>query len=93
MSRRVDGGRPQRPATSLLRAFSKSLIGSTPHAAGALGDDNHLVFDCASLAALRVKYADLFQVDLNMRSFFTQQNQLRDFLYVADLECFDSMRI
>ena len=37
--------------------------------AGALGDEKHLVFECASLAALRAKYADLFTASTTMRSF------------------------
>ena len=46
--------------------------------AGALGDEMHLVFECASLAALRAKYADLFTSNTTtMRSFFAQSNHER----------------
>ena len=39
---------------------------------GALGDERHLIFDCAALAFLRSRYADLFPDSTQtMRSFFT----------------------
>ena len=39
--------------------------------AGAVGDEKHLVFECAQLAPLRAKYADLFSdKDHTMRFFF-----------------------
>ena len=53
--------------------------------AGTLGDEQHLVFVCASLAALRAKYADLFTATTTtMRLFFAQSDHLRVFHYVID---------
>ena len=53
--------------------------------AGALGDEMHLVFECASLAALRAKYADLFTTTTTtMRSFFAQSDHLRVLHHVID---------
>ena len=51
----------------------------------AVGDEMHLVFECASLAALRAEYADLFTTTTTtMRSFFAQSDHLRVFHYVID---------
>ena len=45
----------------------------------------HLVFECASLAALRAKYADLFTTTTStIRSFFAQSDHSRVFYYVID---------
>ena len=53
--------------------------------AGAVGDKKHLVFECAQLAPLRAKYADLFNdKDHTMRSFFAQRDHLRVLHYVID---------
>ena len=53
--------------------------------AGALGDEKHLVFECASLVALRAEYADLFTTTTpTMRSFVAQSDHLRVFRYVIE---------
>ena len=58
--------------------------------AAALGDERHLVFECAALAELRTKYADLFgDTDQTMRTFFAQPDHLRVFHYV--IECLNLM--
>ena len=60
--------------------------------AGTLGDERHLVFECASLAALRAKYSDLFTATTTtMRYFFAQSDHLRVFHYVID--CLNMLRI
>ena len=59
-------------------------------AAASLGDEKHLVFECATLTGLRAKYADLFRDPTHtMRSFFAQGDHLRVFHYV--IECLDFM--
>ncbi|KAL3157281.1 hypothetical protein ABBQ38_001513 [Trebouxia sp. C0009 RCD-2024] len=59
---------------------------------GAVGDEMHLVFECAALAPLRQRYASLFTVRTDtMRSFFAQQDHLGVFHYV--IACFDFMHI
>ncbi len=59
---------------------------------GAIGDEMHLVFECAALTSLRHHYADLFTDDTTtMRSFFAQQNHLRVLHYV--IACFDFMNM
>ena len=58
--------------------------------AGAVGDEKHLVFECAQLAPLRAKYADLFiDKDHTMCSFLAQRDHLGVFHYVID--CLDLM--
>ena len=53
--------------------------------AGAVGDKKHLLFECAQLAPLRAKYADLFNdKDHTMPSFFAQQDHLRVYNYVIN---------
>ena len=47
-----------------------------------------LVFECASLAALRAKYADLFSAT-TMHPFFAQSYHLRVFHYV--IHCLNMM--
>jgi len=52
---------------------------------GAVGDEVHLVFECAALAPLRQRCTDLFTDNTtNMRSFFAQHDYLRVFHYVID---------
>ena len=57
--------------------------------AGAVGDERHLVLECAGLAPIRAKYADLSiachcHKDHTTRPFFAQQDHLRVFHYVID---------
>ena len=59
--------------------------------AGAVGDEKHLVFECAhdQLAPLWAKYADLFNDNLKdhtTRSVFAQRDHLRVFHHVRLLE-------
>ena len=60
---------------------------------GALGDERHLAFECASLAVPRAKYADLLTATANaMRSFLAQRGHLRVlrvFHYVIRLHEYD----
>ena len=59
---------------------------------GAIGDEMHLVFQCAALAPLRQRHADLFTPPTDtMRSFFAQQDHLGVLNYVID--CLDFMNI
>ena len=59
---------------------------------GALGDERHLIFECAALASLRSQYADLFTGNTDtMRSFFAQTDHVGVFHYVTD--CLDFMKI
>ena len=59
---------------------------------GALGDEMHLVFECAALTHLRQRHASLFTNHTDtMRSFFAQQDHSGVFHYVMD--CLDFMNI
>ena len=59
---------------------------------GAVGDEMHLVFECAALASLRSRYASLFPGSTDtMRSFFAQPDHVGVFHYVVD--CLDFMMI
>ena len=59
---------------------------------GAVGDERHMIFECAALAALRQQHADLFtSCTVTMRSFFGQQDHLGVLNYVID--CLDHMDI
>ena len=59
---------------------------------GGVGDEKHMIFECAALAPLRQQYADLFTPRTGtMRSFFAQQNHLGVLNYVID--CLDFMNI
>ena len=59
---------------------------------GAVGDEMHLVFECAALASLRSRYASLFTGSTDtMRSFFAQPDHVGVFHYVVD--CLDFMMI
>ena len=59
---------------------------------GALGDERHLIFECAALAFLRSRYADLFTGSTDtMRSFFAQPDHMRVVHYVID--CLDFIKI
>ena len=51
---------------------------------GAIGDEKHMIFECAAMALLRQQHADLFtpQTDA-MRSFFAQQDHLGVLNYVS----------
>ena len=52
---------------------------------GAIGDEMHMVFECAALAPLRQQHANLFTPHTdNMRSFFAQQDHLGVLNYVID---------
>ena len=77
-------------ATGRRSGIARSDRRCTSCAAMVLGDERHLVFECASLATLRVKYAGLFQVDHSMRSFFAQQDHLGVFHYIV--ECLNIMQ-
>ena len=57
-----------------------------------VGDERHMIFECAALAALRQQHADLFTSRTDtMRSFFGQQDHLGVLNYVID--CLDHMDI
>ena len=59
---------------------------------GAIGDEMHMDFECAALAPLRQRHADLFTPHTDtMRSFFAQQDHLGVLNFVID--CLDFMRI
>ena len=59
---------------------------------GAIGDEMHMVFECAALAPLRQQHADLFTPHTDtMRSFFAQQDHLGILNYVID--CLNFMHI
>ncbi|KAL3134294.1 hypothetical protein ABBQ38_006556 [Trebouxia sp. C0009 RCD-2024] len=59
---------------------------------GAVGDEKHMIFECAALTLLRHRHADLFTPSTDtMRSFFAQQDHLGVLNYVID--CLDFMRI
>ena len=59
---------------------------------GAIGDEMHMVFECATLAPLRRQHADLFTPHTDtMRSFFAQQDHLGVLNYVID--CLNFMHI
>ena len=59
---------------------------------GGVGDEKHMIFECAALAPLRQQHADLFTPRTGtMRSFFAQQNHLGVLNYVID--CLDFMSI
>ena len=59
---------------------------------GAVGDEKHLVFECAALASLRSRYASLFTSSKDtMRSFFVQPDHMGVFHYVVD--CLDFIKI
>jgi len=66
----------------------------TYYNSGALGDEQHLVFESVALDSLRQRYSDLFTVASDtMRSFFAQQNHMRVFFYVMDcVDCSPSCR-
>ena len=50
---------------------------------GAIGDEKHMIFECAALAPLRQQHTDLFTPRTNtMRSFFAQQDHLGVLNYV-----------
>ena len=52
---------------------------------GAVGDEMHLVFECATLAPVWQRYPSLFTSDTGtIRSFSAQQDQLGVFYYVID---------
>ena len=52
---------------------------------GAIGDEMHMVFECAALAPLRRQHADFFTPHTDtMRSFFAQQDHLGVMNYVID---------
>ena len=54
---------------------------------GAIGDEKHMIFECAALAPLRQQHADqgLFTPRTDtMRSFLAQQDHLGVFDYVID---------
>ena len=59
---------------------------------GAVGDEKHLVFECAALASLRSRYASMFTGSTDtMRSFFAQPDHIGVFHYEVD--CLDFMMI
>ena len=59
---------------------------------GAIGDENHMIFECTALAHLRQQDADLSTPRTNtMRSLFAQQDHLGGLNYVMD--CLDFMNI
>ena len=59
---------------------------------GAIGDEMHMVFECAALVPFRQQHADLFTPHTDtMRSFFAQQDHLGVLNYVID--CLDFMNI
>ena len=50
---------------------------------GAVGDEKHMIFECAAIAPLRQQHADLFTPRTDtMRSFFAQQDHLGVLNYV-----------
>ena len=56
---------------------------------GAVGDEMHLVFECAALSSLRSRYASLFTGSTDtMRSFFAQPDHVGVFHYVVDCLAF-----
>ena len=58
---------------------------------GAVGDEKHLVFECAALAALLSQYANLFTSCTDtVRSIFAQPDHMGVFHYVVD--CLDFIR-
>ena len=59
---------------------------------GAIGDEKHMIFECAAIAPLRQQHADLFTPRTDtMRSFFAQQDHLGFLNYVID--CLNFMNI
>ena len=70
-------------ATGCWTGVAKASRQCTFCDAGAAGHKRRLAFECAGLASLRAKYADLFN-DHTVRSFCMQQDHLRVFHYVVD---------
>ena len=59
---------------------------------GAVGDEKHMIFECAAIAPLRQQHVDLFTPRTDtMRSFFAQQDHLGVLNYVID--CLNFMNI
>ena len=59
---------------------------------GAIGDEKHMIFECAAIAPLWQQHADLFTPRTDtMRSFFAQQDHLGVLNYVID--CLNFMNI
>ena len=59
---------------------------------GAVGDEKHLVFECAAFVSLRSRYASLFASSTDtMKSFFAQPDHMGIFHYVVD--CLGFMKV
>ena len=56
----------------------------------AVADESHMIHECPVLQPLRLQYAALFTPD-TMRSFFAQQDRMRDFKFVLD--CLDFLNL
>ncbi len=58
----------------------------------AVGDEMHMIFECAAVQPLRALYANLFTTDTDtMPRFFAQEDRLRVFQFVLD--CLDLLHI
>ena len=58
--------------------------------AGAIGDEQHMIFECTALAPLRQTYAELFTDGTDsMMAYFAQQDHRRVFHFIVD--CVDFM--